>query len=107
MKTQIKSWLLLGCFIFNVYGVMGQTFEIETPKTKKKITPVEPSRAPNRIIGKRANYSGAIIQFIKTKPTWQAINPFAPKAYGAGYHNTTQDPYSGEIDGLKLFSIEF
>lgn len=105
MKT--RTWLWLGCLIFSVYSLKGQTFEVEIPQEREKPVPQERAPAPNRIIGKRANYSGVFVQIMKAKPVWQTVNPLAPKAYGEGYQNTTQNPYSGEMDGLKLFSIEF
>lgn len=70
--------------------------------------PVVPRRAaPNRIIGRRTNVSGAFVTMAKHGGPLQAVNPLAPARCGDGYLNVARDPATGQADGIILLAVEF
>ncbi|HPA16504.1 MAG TPA: hypothetical protein PLU30_02060 [Verrucomicrobiae bacterium] len=74
----------------------------------RQLAPIVPRRpAPNRIVGRKTNVSGALVTIAKARQPLHAINPCAPAEYGSGFANVARDPITGQADGIMLLSIEF
>jgi hypothetical protein len=74
----------------------------------REMVPMVPRKtAPNRIMGRKTNVSGAFVTVAKARHPIQAINPGAPAKYGDGYANVARDPVTGQADGIILLAIEF
>ena len=67
---------------------------------------IQPEK-PNEIRRNNISYSGIGVQLIKTDNPLQLINPAAPIEYGSSEDNVAWDPITGQVSGLKLFSIQF
>ena len=61
----------------------------------------------NTVVGRRATYSGVVVQVLHTDHPLQLLNPFAPESYGTGEGNLLRDPWKKNSDAIKLFSISF
>lgn len=74
----------------------------------RHLVPVVPRKvAPNRIMGRKVNVSGALVTVAKARQPLHAINPFAPGEYGSGVANVSRDPVTGQADGIMVLSVEF
>lgn len=74
----------------------------------RQLAPVVPRKAaPNRIMGRKTNVSGALVTIAKARQPLHAISPFAPEEYGSGVANVVRDPTTGQADGIMVLSIEF
>jgi hypothetical protein len=62
---------------------------------------------PNEVKRNGRTYSGILVELSKMDKPLELINPAAPPEYGTSEDNTARDPMSGEVSGLKLFSIQF
>ncbi len=67
----------------------------------------QPEKNKNRIVGRRAAYSGIVVQAIKADHPLQLLNPAAPDEYGNGEESVMREPTAGRVNGLRIFSIEF
>lgn len=74
---------------------------------REKALVAQPDYYNNRIVGRRVTYSGIVVQAITVENPLQLLNPAAPEKYGNGEDSVTRDPKSGQVNGLKIFSIEF
>ncbi len=50
-------------------------------------------------------YDGAIVRAARADHPLQMINPKAPEKYGNGSENLSIHPRTGQVEGIKLFSI--
>lgn len=64
-------------------------------------------QTPNEVTIKGVTYDGIAVQLFTTTQPFQLLSPFAPESYGDGEQNVERDPITGEVVGLKLFSINF
>lgn len=72
------------------------------------MVPMVPRKAaPNRVMGRKTNVSGALVTVAKARYPLQVISPAAPAEYGDGYANVARDPATGQADGIILLAIEF
>jgi hypothetical protein len=51
-------------------------------------------------------YSGISVQAGRSNPL-QLINPFAPARYGDGERNILRNPFTREVEGVKIIGISF
>ena len=51
-------------------------------------------------------YSGIWVQAVRSNPL-QLINPLAPARYGDGERNILRNPFTREVEGLKIWEISF
>jgi hypothetical protein len=61
----------------------------------------------NTVVGRRATYSGVVVQIIKTDQPLLLLDPFAPESYGSGEGNILRDPFKRNSDAIKILSISF
>lgn len=62
---------------------------------------------PNEIFSDRVQFSGVVVQVIKTRKPLQLINPAAPAEYGAADDNLARNIITRRPMGLKFFSVSF
>ncbi len=74
---------------------------------REKAMVAPPEKNKNKIVGRRAAYSGIVVQAIKADNPLQLVNPAAPEEYGNGEASVTREPKTGRVNGLRIFSIEF
>ena len=83
------------------------TLQTTGATTTKKKESLSPAARPNEIIKDNVSYSGIGVQLVKPGNPLQLVNPAAPARYGSAEDNTLRDPISGQVSGLKIFSIRF
>src|SRR6266567_736579 len=74
---------------------------------REKTLIAQPEKNKNKIVGRRAAYSGIVVQAIKADHPLQLWNPAAPEEYGNGEESVLREPKTGRVNGLRIFSIEF
>jgi hypothetical protein len=74
---------------------------------REKASVAQPGKNRNKIVGRRATYSGIVVQTIKAENPLQLLNPAAPEEYWNGKDSVIHEPNTERVNGLKLFSIEF
>ena len=109
MKRNVIGGIALAMFAL---PAMAETFQesawVRDKEIGKQVVPVVPRKAaPNRIVGRKTNVSGALVTIAKARRPLHAINPCAPAEYGSGIANVARDPITGQADGIMLLSIEF
>jgi|SRR5688572_3800678 len=108
----MKTLLLLSSLFLTVSAAAKpvddqRTLEIEMARQKGvHLKLAEPDR-PYEIVGQRFTFSGIAVQAVKAEKPLQLLNPIAPEQYGSGHDNVTREPTTGNVNGLKIFSIRF
>jgi hypothetical protein len=64
------------------------------------------SRSPNEAVSGKLLFSGAVIEAVKSGNPLQLLNPFAGPSFSPE-DNVLRELRSGEVYGLKVFSIGF
>ncbi len=114
-RTLIRTLLALGCGAWAALGAdtgpVTQA-EIRTPPTEKPAAArpeVSRSTAAERgeIAGRRAIYSGILIQASVVPQPWILLSPAAPAALGRGEQNLVRDEITGRTIGLSFFTIRW
>ena len=108
----MKTLLLLSCVLLTVSAAAKpvddqRALEIEKARRKEVHITLTKGDKPNEMKGKRLTFSGIAVQAVKAQNPLQLLNPIAPEAYGSGHDNVTRDPATGNVNGLKIFSIKF
>lgn len=105
---------LIGGLALVVLGLPGraETFQeavvVRDREVGRHLAPIVPRKAaPNRIMGRKTNVSGALVTIAKARQPLHAISPFAPEEYGSGVANVSRDPITGQADGIMVLSVEF
>jgi len=82
-------------------------FSVELSKSfqKSAITPLQPK--PNEMTLGHVQASGIAIEIAKTKQPLKLLNPFSPLTNSSPEDNVVRDPFTGKVDGLKVFAIHF
>ena len=87
---------------------MDRNLDTRDARMEREKTPIaQPEKNMNKIVGRRATYSGIVVQVIKADNPMQLLNPAAPEEYWNGQSNVTREPKTERVSGLKIFSIDF
>lgn len=107
--------LALGCGAWAAWGAdtgPAMQAEIRTPPAEKPAAArsgLSRSLAAERgeIAGRRAIYSGIIVQASVVPQPWILLSPAAPAALGQGDQNLVRDEITGRTIGLSFFTIRW
>lgn len=84
-----------------------ETFEAEISRRAKDAAVELRQERGNELRTERFDYSGILIQALKTESLLQLINPFYQYDSISPEDNLIRDPLSNRPKGLKLFALEF
>jgi len=76
------------------------------PRTSESLVLAKPVTI-NAVVDDDITYSGIAVAVVNAENKLQLLNPFAPEEYGAAEDSVVRDPITGNVSGLKIFSIGF
>jgi hypothetical protein len=86
--------------------------KLQAETVRKATLSIKQAPATPPVVNKKVNFSGSVVQGVRSGNILQMVNPFAPASYGYGELNVTRDTVTGDpsthqVTGLKLFALDF